>query len=37
MCQPDGTSPHPDTITATFNRLVDRAGVRRVRLAARLT
>jgi integrase len=28
----DGRRLHPDTITSRFNRLVDRAGVRRVRL-----
>lgn len=32
MTMPDGTLPHPDTITVWFNRLVDRAGVRRIRL-----
>lgn len=29
---PDGTRPHPDTVTDRFNRLVDAAGVRRIRL-----
>lgn len=29
---PDGNRPHPDSVTARFNRLVDRAGVRRIRL-----
>jgi integrase len=29
---PDGRRLHPDTITRQFNRLVDRAGVRRIRL-----
>ena len=29
---PDGSRPHPDTVTARFNRLVDEAGVRRIRL-----
>jgi integrase len=29
---PDGTRPHPDTVTEQFNRLVDAAGVRRIRL-----
>lgn len=32
VCHPDGRPVHPDTITARFNRLVDRAGVRRIRL-----
>lgn len=32
MCFEDGRTLHPDTITRTFNRLVDRAGVRRIRL-----
>lgn len=32
MVGPDGTPLHPDTITARFNRLVDRAGVPRIRL-----
>lgn len=32
MCWEDGTPLHPDTITSRFNRLVDRAGVRRIRL-----
>lgn len=32
MAMPDGRLPHPDTITVWFNRLVDRAGVRRIRL-----
>jgi len=29
---PDGSRVHPDTITATFNRIVDRAGVPQIRL-----
>lgn len=32
MCFADGTRLHPDTITRRFNRLVDAAGVRRIRL-----
>jgi len=32
MCFEDGRLLHPDTITRRFNRLVDRAGVRRIRL-----
>ncbi len=32
MCHPDGTLIHPDTVTRRFNRLVDRAGVPRIRL-----
>jgi integrase len=32
VCRPDGWPVHPDTITTRFNRLVDRAGVRRIRL-----
>lgn len=32
MCWPDGRPLHPATITDTFNRLVDKAGVRRIRL-----
>jgi integrase len=32
MCFEDGRALHPDTITSRFNRLVDRAGVRRIRL-----
>lgn len=32
MVGPEGRPLHPDTITARFNRLVDRAGVRRIRL-----
>ena len=32
MCLEDGRRLHPDTITRRFNRLVDRAGVRRIRL-----
>ena len=32
MRNPDGTAIHPDTITRRFNRLVDKAGVRRIRL-----
>ena len=31
-CHLDGRPVHPDTITARFNRLVDRAGVPRIRL-----
>jgi integrase len=31
-CHPDGRPVHPETITTRFNRLVDRAGVRRIRL-----
>lgn len=31
-CHPDGRPVHPDTLTTRFNRLVDRAGVRRIRL-----
>jgi integrase len=29
---PDGSRPHPDTVTDKFNRLVDAAGARRIRL-----
>jgi hypothetical protein len=29
VCHPDGRPVHPDTITDRFNRLVDRAGVKR--------
>ena len=29
---PDGTRPHPDTVTDRFNRIVDAAGARRIRL-----
>jgi integrase len=29
---PDGTRPRPDTVTDRFNRLVDAAGARRIRL-----
>ncbi|MGI8815344.1 MAG: tyrosine-type recombinase/integrase [Pseudonocardia sp.] len=29
---PDGTRPHPDSVTDRFNRLVDAAGARRIRL-----
>ncbi|MGL4177510.1 MAG: tyrosine-type recombinase/integrase [Dermatophilaceae bacterium] len=32
MVGPEGRPLHPDTITARFNRLVDRAGVRPIRL-----
>jgi integrase len=32
VCHPDGRPVHPDTITTRFRRLVDRAGVRRIRL-----
>lgn len=32
MCFEDGRCLHPDTITRRFNRLVDRAGVPRIRL-----
>jgi integrase len=32
MVGPDGRQLHPDTITRRFNRLVDRAGVPRIRL-----
>jgi integrase len=32
VCHPDGRPVHPDTITDRFNRLVDRAGVKRIRL-----
>jgi integrase len=32
MCFADGRRPHPDTVTSRFNRLVDQAGVRRIRL-----
>jgi integrase len=32
MCFEDGRLLHPDTITRRFNRLVDRAGIRRIRL-----
>lgn len=32
MRYPDGRALHPDTITRRFNRLVDLAGVRRIRL-----
>ncbi len=32
MCHPNGTPIHPDTITRRFNKLVDRAGVPRIRL-----
>ncbi len=28
----DGRRPHPDTVTDRFNRVVDKAGVRRIRL-----
>jgi integrase len=32
FCHPNGTPVHPDTITRRFNRLVDLAGVPRIRL-----
>jgi integrase len=32
VCHPDGLPVHPDTITDRFNRLVDRARVKRIRL-----
>jgi integrase len=32
VCHPDGRPVHHDTITDRFNRLVDRAGVKRIRL-----
>jgi integrase len=32
FCHPDGKPIHPDTITRRFNRLVDRAGLPRIRL-----
>jgi len=32
MCFEDGRPLHPDTITSRFNRLVDHAGVRRIKL-----
>jgi integrase len=32
FCHPDGKPIHPDTITRRFNRLVDAAGVPRIRL-----
>lgn len=32
MCFEDGRQLHPDTVTRRFNRLVDAAGVRRIRL-----
>jgi integrase len=32
VCHPDGRPVHPDTITDRFNRLVDLAGVKRIRL-----
>jgi integrase len=32
VCHPDGRPVHPDTITDRFNKLVDRAGVKRIRL-----
>lgn len=32
MCFPNGKLLHPDTVTSRFNRLVDRAGVPRIRL-----
>jgi integrase len=32
LCFEDGRLLHPDTITRRFNRLVDKAGVRRIRL-----
>ena len=35
MCFEDGRRLHPDTVTSRFNRLVDQAGVRRIRLLSR--
>jgi hypothetical protein len=32
LCHPDGRPVHPDTITDRFNKLVDRAGVKQIRL-----
>ena len=32
VCHPDGRPVHADTITDRFNRLVDRAGVKHIRL-----
>lgn len=32
VCHPNGKPVHPDTITRRFNKLVDRAGVPRIRL-----
>jgi integrase len=32
VCHPDGRPVHPDTITDRFNKLVDRAGVKQIRL-----
>lgn len=32
VCHPDGRPVHPETITHRFNRLVDLAGVPRIRL-----
>lgn len=32
MCHPNGKPLHPDTINRRFNKLVDRAGVPRIRL-----
>jgi hypothetical protein len=32
VCHPDGRPVHADTITDRFNRLVDQAGVKRIRL-----
>ena len=32
VCHQDGRPVHPDTITDRFNKLVDRAGVKRIRL-----
>ncbi len=32
VCHPDGRPVHPDTITGRFNKIVDRAGVKRIRL-----
>lgn len=32
FCFPNGKAPHPDTITAMFNRLVDQAGAPHIRL-----
>jgi integrase len=32
VCHPDGRPVHPDTITGRFNKLVDQAAVKRIRL-----
>jgi site-specific recombinase XerD len=32
FCHPDGTPLHPETITRRLNKLVDRAGIPRIRL-----